>query len=65
MRSRAARLILGAGALLVLGATAFFVRQFEQHITASRAAERAFEISAREAARCSTSSAVSTHEQAM
>jgi hypothetical protein len=50
MRSRAARLILGAGALLVLGATAFFVRQFEQHITASRAAERAFEISAREAA---------------
>jgi hypothetical protein len=49
MRSRAARLILGAGALLVLGATAFFIRQFEQHIAGLRAAERAFEISAREA----------------
>jgi hypothetical protein len=50
MRSRAARLILGAGALLVLGATAFFVRQFEQHIMSLRTAERAFEVSAREAA---------------
>jgi hypothetical protein len=50
MRSRAARLILGAGALLALGATAFFVRQFEQHITDLRVAERAFELSAHEAA---------------
>ncbi len=50
MRSRAVRLILGAGALLALGATAFFVRQFEQHITTLRVAERAFELSAREAA---------------
>jgi hypothetical protein len=50
MRSRAVRLVLGAGALLALGATAFFVRQSEQHISASRVAERAFELSAREAA---------------
>src|SRR5205085_1094129 len=37
-------------ALVVLGATAFLVRQFEQHITAVRVAERAFDLSAREAA---------------
>jgi hypothetical protein len=43
-------LILGAGALLALGTTAFFVRQFEQHITALGVTERAFELSAREAA---------------
>jgi hypothetical protein len=43
-------LILGVGALLVLGATAFFVRQFEQQVTVLRAAERAFDLSAREAA---------------
>ena len=50
MRSSAARLILGAGALLALGATAFLVRQFEQQITALRSAQRAFELSAHDAA---------------
>ena len=50
MRSSAARLILGAGALLALGASAFLVRQFEQQITALRSAQRAFEMSAHDAA---------------
>jgi hypothetical protein len=50
MRSRAARLILGTGALLALCATAFFVNHSEQQIMAMRAAERAFDLSAREAA---------------
>jgi hypothetical protein len=50
MRSSAARLILGAGALLALGATAFLVRQSEQQITALRSAQRAFELSAHDAA---------------
>jgi hypothetical protein len=43
-------LILVAGALLALGATAFFVTQLEQQLTALRAAERTFDLSAREVA---------------
>jgi len=50
MRSRAARLILGVGALLTLCATAFFVNRSEQHVIAMRVAERTFDLSAREAA---------------
>ena len=46
MRSPAARLILGAVALLALGAAAFFVNQIERQVTAARAAERAFDVSA-------------------
>jgi hypothetical protein len=42
-------LILGAGALLALGATAFLVRQFEQQIAVLRSAQRTFDLSAREA----------------
>ena len=47
MRSPAARLILGAVALLALGAAAFFVNQTERQVTAVRVAERAFDASAR------------------
>jgi len=47
MRSPAARLILGAVALLALGAAAFFVNQTERQVTAVRVAERAFDVSAR------------------
>ena len=47
MRSPAARLTLGAVALLALGAAAFFVNQIERQVTAARAAERAFDVSAR------------------
>jgi hypothetical protein len=50
MRSPAARVILGPVALLALGATAFYVNQLEQQITAARVAERAFDLSARELA---------------
>ena len=50
MRSPAARVILGAVALLALGAAAFFVNQIEQQVTAARVAERAFDLSARELA---------------
>jgi hypothetical protein len=47
MRSPAARLILGAVALLALGTAAFFVNQIERQVTAARVAERAFDLSAR------------------
>jgi hypothetical protein len=47
MRSPAARLILGAVALLALGAAAFFVNQIERQVTAARPAEHAFDVSAR------------------
>jgi hypothetical protein len=40
-------LILGAVALLALGTAAFFVNQIERQVTAARAAERAFDLSAR------------------
>jgi hypothetical protein len=40
-------LTLGAVALLALGAAAFFVNQIERQVTAARAAERAFDVSAR------------------
>ena len=50
MRSPAARLILGAVALLALGTAAFFVNQIEQQVAASRVAERTFDLSARELA---------------
>jgi hypothetical protein len=50
MRSPAARLILGAVALLALGTSAFFVNQIEREVTAARVAERAFDLSARELA---------------
>ena len=50
MRSPAARLILGAVALLALGTAAFFVNQIERQVTAARVAERAFDLSARELA---------------
>jgi hypothetical protein len=50
MRSRAARLILGAVALLALGTSAFFVNQIEHEVTVARVAERAFDLSARELA---------------
>ena len=50
MRSLAARLILGAGALLALGAAVFFVNHLEQQIRTLRVADRAFDLSAREAA---------------
>jgi hypothetical protein len=40
-------LILGAVALLALGAAAFFVNQIERQVTAARVAERAFDVSAR------------------
>jgi hypothetical protein len=48
MRSPAARLILGAVALLAVGAAAFFVNQIEHQVTAARVAERAFDLSSRE-----------------
>jgi hypothetical protein len=47
MRSPAARLILGAVALLALGAAAFFVNQLERQLTTARVTERAFDLSAR------------------
>jgi hypothetical protein len=47
MRSPAARLILGAVALLALGTAAFFVNQIERQVTGERVAERAFDLSAR------------------
>ncbi len=50
MRSPAARWVLGAVALLALGAAAFFVNQNEQQIATARTAERAFDLSAREVA---------------
>jgi GAF domain-containing protein len=50
MRSLAARLILGAGALLALGAAVFFVNHLEQQIRTLRVADRAFDLSSREAA---------------
>jgi hypothetical protein len=50
MRSLAARLILGAGVLLALGAAVFFVNHLEQQIRTLRVADRAFDLSAREAA---------------
>jgi len=50
MRSPAARFILGAVALLALGAAAYFVNQIEHQVAAARVADRAFDLSAREAA---------------
>jgi hypothetical protein len=50
MRSPAARFILGAVALLALGAAAYYVNQIEHQLTAARVADRAFDLSAREAA---------------
>jgi hypothetical protein len=50
MRSPVTRLILGALALLSFGGAAYFVNEFEQQAAAARAAERAFDLSAREAA---------------
>ena len=50
MRSPAARSILGPVALLALGAAAYYVNQIEHQVTAARIAERAFDVSAREAA---------------
>lgn len=50
MRSPAARFILGAVALLALGAAAYYVNQIEHQVTAARVADRAFDLSAREAA---------------
>jgi hypothetical protein len=42
--------VLGAVALLALGASAYLTSHFEQQITAARVGERAFDLSAREAA---------------
>jgi hypothetical protein len=50
MRSPAARFILGAVALLALGAAAYYVNYIEHQVTAARVADRAFDLSAREAA---------------
>jgi hypothetical protein len=50
MRSPAARFILGAVALLALGAAAYYVNQIEHQVTAARVADRAFDVSVREAA---------------
>ena len=50
MRSPAARFFLGAVALLALGAAAYNVNQIEHQLTAARVADRAFDLSAREAA---------------
>ena len=40
------KFLLATVALVALGATAFFVRQFEHQITALRVAARAFDLSA-------------------
>jgi hypothetical protein len=50
MRSRAIRLILGVAALAALCAAGFFVNYSEQQVMALRAAERVFDLSAREVA---------------
>jgi len=50
MRSPAARFILGAVALLALGAAAYYVNHIEHQVAAARVADRAFDLSAREAA---------------
>jgi len=50
MRSRAARLIIGAMAGLAIGAAAFFVVQTEKQLLDERASVRAFDLHAREAA---------------
>jgi CHASE3 domain sensor protein len=50
MRSPAARIILGAIALVALGAAAYLVHQIDRQVVPARAAERAFDLSAREAA---------------
>ena len=50
MRSPAARFILGAVALLALGAAAFFVNQIRTTGRGGAGADRAFDLSAREAA---------------
>src|ERR1700730_4736634 len=49
MRSRAARLTVGAVALIVFGAAAFFVVRSEQQIGQLRGGGRAFDQQAREA----------------
>ena len=49
MRSRAARFTFGAVAWLAIGGAAAFVVNSERHIAAERAAERAFDLHAREA----------------
>src|SRR5688572_25170505 len=51
MRSRAARLALGAGSLLALGAAAFLFIESERQLTARRLVLRAFDHRAREATR--------------
>src|SRR4051794_26419251 len=50
MRSRPARLVLSALAWIALGGAAFFTFQQQQHIDSRRAALRAFETTARDAA---------------
>jgi hypothetical protein len=49
MRSRAARLTIGAVAWIAIGASGFFLYQTEMRIAAERAALRAFDLHAREA----------------
>ena len=50
MRSRAARLSIGAAAWIALGAAAFFIIRSEKQIAETRAAVRAFDLHARAAA---------------
>ena len=50
MRSRAARLSVGAAACVAIAAASFFVVHSEKHIADERAAVRAFDLHAREAA---------------